>query len=55
VPAATSDQLARIARDVTYIRVAGADHLNSWHLDPARYDRPVQGFVDRALGSATAA
>jgi len=54
VPAATSDELARLARDVTYIRVAGADHLNSWNLDPARYDRAVQGFVGRVLGSSAA-
>jgi len=54
VPAATSDQLARLADDVTYVRVAGADHLNSWNLDPARYDRAVQAFVGRVLGSSAA-
>jgi alpha-beta hydrolase superfamily lysophospholipase len=54
VPVATSDQLARTAGDVTYVRVAGADHLDSWNLDPARYDRAVQAFVERALGSAAA-
>jgi pimeloyl-ACP methyl ester carboxylesterase len=54
VPAATSDELARLAPDVTYIRVAGADHLNSWNLDPARYDRAVQGFVGRILRSSAA-
>jgi hypothetical protein len=30
VPVATSDQLARLGHDVTYVRVAGADHLDSW-------------------------
>jgi fermentation-respiration switch protein FrsA (DUF1100 family) len=54
VPPATSDQLARLADEVTYIRVAGADHLNSWNLDPARYDRAVQAFVGRVLGSSAA-
>ena len=54
VPAATSDELARLAPDVTYIRVAGADHLNSWNLDPARYDQAVQAFVGRALRSSAA-
>ena len=29
VPPATSDELARIARGVTYVRVRGADHLDS--------------------------
>ena len=55
VPAATSDELARIARDVTYARVRGADHLDSWNLDPSRYDRAVQAFVGRVLGSSVAA
>jgi uncharacterized protein len=55
VPAATSDELARIGHDVTYVRVGGADHLDSWNLDPARYDRAVQAFVGRVLGSAAAA
>jgi fermentation-respiration switch protein FrsA (DUF1100 family) len=54
VPAATSDELARIAPDVTYIRVAGADHLDSWNLDPAPYDRAVQAFVGRVLRSSAA-
>jgi uncharacterized protein len=55
VPVATSDQLARLARDVTYVRVVGADHLDAWNLDPARYDRAVQAFVDRVLGASSAA
>jgi hypothetical protein len=55
VPATTSDQLARLARDVTYVRVRDADHLDSWNLDPAGYDRAVQAFVERVLGSAAAA
>jgi alpha-beta hydrolase superfamily lysophospholipase len=55
VPAATSDQLARLAGDVTYVRVAGADHLDSWNLDPAGYDRAVQAFVQRVLGTSAAA
>jgi alpha-beta hydrolase superfamily lysophospholipase len=54
VPAATSDELARIARDVTYVRVRGADHLDSWNLDPARYDKALQAFVGSVLASSTA-
>jgi hypothetical protein len=34
--------------------VAGADHLDSWNLEPARYDRAVQAFVGRVLGSSAA-
>jgi alpha-beta hydrolase superfamily lysophospholipase len=55
VPVATSDQLARLAHKVTYVRVVGADHLDAWNLDPARYDRAVQAFVDRVLGTSAAA
>jgi fermentation-respiration switch protein FrsA (DUF1100 family) len=55
VPPATSDELARIARGVTYVRVRGADHLDSWNLDPARYDGAVRAFVGRALGPSAAA
>jgi alpha-beta hydrolase superfamily lysophospholipase len=54
VPPATSDELARVARSVTYIRVRGADHLDSWNLDPARYDAAVQVFVGSVLGSSAA-
>jgi hypothetical protein len=39
---------------VTDVRVRDADHLDSWNLDPAGYDRAVQAFVERALGSAAA-
>jgi uncharacterized protein len=55
VPVATSDELERLGHDVTYVRVAGADHLGAWNLDPARYDRAVQAFVDRVLGTSAAA
>jgi alpha-beta hydrolase superfamily lysophospholipase len=55
VPPATSDELARIIRGVTYVRVPGADHLDSWNLDPARYDAAVQAFVGSVLGSSAAA
>src|SRR5512133_2547882 len=54
VPAATSDELARLAHDVTYVRVAGADHLDSWNLTPARYNRAVQAFVRRMPRSSAA-
>jgi uncharacterized protein len=55
VPVATSDELARRAHEVTYVRVPGADHLDSWNLEPARYDRAVQAFVQRVLKSSAAA
>jgi uncharacterized protein len=55
VPVASSDELARLAHDVTYVRVPGADHLDSWNLEPARYDRAVQAFVERVLKSSAAA
>ena len=55
VPATTSDELARLARGVTYVRVAGADHLDSWNLEPARYDRAVQAFVETVLKTSAAA
>jgi uncharacterized protein len=55
VPAATSDELARVAHGVTYIRVRGADHLDSWNLDPARYDQAVQAFVASVLGTSALA
>jgi pimeloyl-ACP methyl ester carboxylesterase len=55
VPPATSDELARVAGDVTYVRVRGADHLDSWNLDPARYDGAVRAFVGSVLGSSAAA
>jgi alpha-beta hydrolase superfamily lysophospholipase len=55
VPPATSDELARTARDVTYVGVPGADHLDSWNLDAARYDAAVQAFVAKVLGSSAAA
>jgi hypothetical protein len=54
VPPATSEELARRAGDVTYVRVAGADHLDSWNLDPAPYDQAVQAFAGRVLGPAAA-
>jgi uncharacterized protein len=54
VPAATSDELARTVRGVTYVRVRGADHLDSWNLDPTRYDAAVQAFVDSLRASSAA-
>jgi uncharacterized protein len=55
VPVATSDELARLAHDVTYVRLSGADHLDSWNLEPARYDQAVQAFVERVLPTSAAA
>jgi uncharacterized protein len=51
VPVRTSDEFAAAHSDlVTYARVAGAGHVESWNLDPAGYDEAVQTFLTH-LGS----
>ena len=46
VPVETSDELARLLPDlVTYHRVANAQHLESWNLDPAEYERLLSQFL----------
>jgi pimeloyl-ACP methyl ester carboxylesterase len=48
VPIATSDAFARaLPRLVTYYRVAGAGHVESWNVDPPLYDRRVGRFLAR--------
>jgi alpha-beta hydrolase superfamily lysophospholipase len=56
VPIGTSDELARDRPHlVTYIRTPEADHLDSWNLDPGRYDAAVRSFLERVLGSTSVA
>ncbi len=51
VPPQTSAALARaLPRQVTYLTFAGADHLQEWNLDPARYDAAVAAFLARTVG-----
>ena len=51
VPISSSDAFARaLPRLVTYYRVPGAGHVESWNVDPRRYDRLVREFLARASG-----
>ena len=51
VPISSSDAFARaLPRLVTYYRVPGAGHVESWNVDPRRYDRRVREFLARASG-----
>lgn len=51
VPQATSDRLAKDRPDlVTYVLTKGADHLDSWNVDPPRYEHFVEAFL-RARGA----
>ncbi|HET6570353.1 MAG TPA: alpha/beta fold hydrolase [Solirubrobacterales bacterium] len=46
VPIATSDDFAaELSRWVTYYRVPRADHVQSWNVDPRRYERRLQAFL----------
>lgn len=46
VPISTSDAFAkRLGRWVTYYRVPGAAHVQSWNVDPALYERRLTSFV----------
>ncbi len=49
VPIETSDELAEARPDlVTYVRIEGADHMQTWNVDPERYEAEVSSFL-RAL------
>lgn len=49
VPIATSDAFASRRRDlVTYLRVPGADHVESWNVDQLDYNLALQNFLARA-------
>jgi alpha-beta hydrolase superfamily lysophospholipase len=46
VPQSMSDRLAADRPDlITYVVTPGAGHLDSWNLDPQRYDADVESFV----------
>ncbi len=46
VPVATSEALAAARPDlVTYVRVAGAQHVRGWNLAPQRYEEAVRAFL----------
>jgi pimeloyl-ACP methyl ester carboxylesterase len=48
VPVALADRLASARPDlITYQRVEGAGHVESWNLDPARYERAALAFLER--------
>lgn len=45
VPIATSRELAAARDTVTFVETAGADHVESWNVDPSAYDRALSRFV----------
>ena len=46
MPVATSEALAAARPDlVTYVRVAGAQHVRGWNLAPQRYEEAVRAFL----------
>jgi uncharacterized protein len=50
VPISSSDAFARALPElVTYYRVAGAGHVESWNVGPGRYERRVRTFLARVL------
>jgi alpha-beta hydrolase superfamily lysophospholipase len=50
IPISASDDFAsELPRWVTYYRVPGADHVQSWNVDPRLYERRLEGFLATAL------
>jgi fermentation-respiration switch protein FrsA (DUF1100 family) len=55
VPPSTSSKLATDRPDlVTYVVTPGAGHVDSWNVDPARYERYLQTFVATYTAQAAA-
>jgi pimeloyl-ACP methyl ester carboxylesterase len=51
VPIATSDELKKDHPDlVREVRVGGADHVESWNVDPGRYEAAESAFLGCATG-----
>ena len=50
VPVATSEELSHKSSDVTLDEVRGANHVESWNVDPEAYDQTVTDFLERTTG-----
>ena len=54
VPVALSERLAEERRDlVTFLSFQGAEHVQSWNMDPARYDAAMRRFLDALAPAST--
>lgn len=52
VPKEASDELAdALPERIAYLEVPGADHVQSWNVDPPLYERRLRGFLAEALAS----
>jgi pimeloyl-ACP methyl ester carboxylesterase len=54
IPVELSDRMAELRPDnVRYVRVAGADHVRAWNVDPDGYLATVRDFVKtrRSVGT----
>jgi uncharacterized protein len=49
-PIDVSDRLVSARPDITYLRAADAGHVESWNVDPERYERIVRTFLDEVGG-----
>jgi uncharacterized protein len=53
VPISSSNAFVRaLPKLVTYHRVAGAGHVESWNVGPRLYDRRIRAFLARVTASA---
>lgn len=50
VPISTSRLAASKSSEVTLVEFKGANHVESWNVDPARYDRTVTDFLKKTVG-----
>jgi pimeloyl-ACP methyl ester carboxylesterase len=54
VPVDVSERLAAERRDlVTFLSFEGAEHVQSWNMDPARYDAAMRRFLDALSPAST--